>query len=318
MIQGETGTGKELFASAIHNESSRRKNPFVAINCGALPEELLESELFGYEEGSFTGAKKGGKKGIFEQANGGTLFLDEIGDISLKLQTRLLRVLQEMEVRRIGGKKNISVDVRIITATNKNLPELVERGLFREDLYHRIKVLSLELPSLRERTVDIPLLAESFILHEAGYKKSFHPDVLEQLLNAEWKGNVRELKNTILYMLALSEASELKVEDMPKMDGSSSSPVQKGVSCIPFTPKKRKEYVELLKAMKKLHERNENASRLKLVDMLKETATPLTAQQIRTRMEDLQQVGFVRIYRGRKGSELTDAGMQWLASQRSE
>ncbi|WP_162785291.1 sigma 54-interacting transcriptional regulator [Bacillus sp. P14.5] len=216
LIHGETGTGKELFSSAIHNASSRKHDPFLAINCGALPDDLLESELFGYEEGAFTGAVKGGKKGVFEQADGGTLFLDEIGDINLKLQARLLRVLEEMEVRRIGGNKNISVDVRIISATNKNLEELVEAGTFREDLYHRLKVLNLSLPSLRERQGDIKILTDTFILQENGSNKKISSEVLSILENVKWKGNIRELKNTIMYMLAVSEESILTTRDLPK------------------------------------------------------------------------------------------------------
>lgn len=158
LIQGESGTGKELFASSIHNTSPRKNGPFLAVNFSALPEDLVESELFGYEEGAFSGAKKGGRKGLFEQANGGTIFLDEIGDCSLKVQTRLLRVLQEKELLRIGGNKIIPVDVRVIAATNKDLLELIDAGKFREDLYHRLKVLFLQLPVLRERKEDIPLL----------------------------------------------------------------------------------------------------------------------------------------------------------------
>ncbi|MFG6494418.1 sigma 54-interacting transcriptional regulator [Fictibacillus sp. UD] len=162
LIQGESGTGKELFASSIHNESSRRNGPFLAVNCSALSEDLLESELFGYEEGAFTGAKKGGKQGLFEQAEGGTIFLDEIGDISVKLQTRLLRVLQEKELRRVGGTRVLPIDVRVISATNKDLATDIKNGLFREDLYHRLNVLYLKIPALRERKGDIPLLLNHF------------------------------------------------------------------------------------------------------------------------------------------------------------
>jgi len=163
LIEGESGTGKELFASAIHNASGRRNNPFVAINLSALPESLAESELFGYEEGAFTGALKDGKKGLFEQANGGTIFLDEIGDASIKLQTKLLRVLEEKEIMRIGGNKIIPIDVRVIAATNKNLEDLVERGEFRKDLYYRLKVMYIKIPPLRERKDDIKTLFNYFI-----------------------------------------------------------------------------------------------------------------------------------------------------------
>jgi len=200
LIMGETGTGKELFAQGIHNASLRAKHPFVAVNCAALPENLLESELFGYEEGAFTGARKGGKPGLFELAHGGTIFLDEIGEISLKLQSRLLRVLEEREVMRIGGDKIISVNVRILAATNKKLWELVERGEFREDLYYRINVFELHLPPLRERDEDAILLGKHFL-------SKLRPDITEKektkLFNHplfrsyHWPGNIRELKNVI-------------------------------------------------------------------------------------------------------------------------
>lgn len=160
LIYGQTGTGKELFAQSIHNASPRRNYPFIAINCSAIPENLLESELFGYAEGAFTGARKGGKSGFFEQAHGGTLFLDEISEMNIHLQTRLLRVLQEKEVTRIGGDSVINVDVRIIAASNKKLKTLVNQSAFRKDLYYRLNVLSLQIPPLEERREDIPLLLE--------------------------------------------------------------------------------------------------------------------------------------------------------------
>ncbi|MGD6803121.1 sigma-54 interaction domain-containing protein [Rossellomorea aquimaris] len=312
LIHGETGTGKELFSSAIHNESSRKHDPFLAINCGALPDDLLESELFGYEEGAFTGAVKGGKKGVFEQADGGTLFLDEIGDINLKLQARLLRVLEEMEVRRIGGTKNISVDVRIISATNKNLAELVEAGTFREDLYHRLKVLNLNLPSLRERKADIKLLTDTFILQESGSHKKLSSEVLSILENEEWKGNIRELKNTIMYMLAVSEESTLTKNDLPKTGSFSEGAASREQMSLDIPPLRKKEYLALLTAIKVLFAQNENASRQKLKEMLNETRHPLSLQQIRTRMKELQDMGCLEIHKGRKGTEITEKGIEMI------
>ncbi|RIW29263.1 PAS domain-containing protein [Bacillus salacetis] len=311
LIHGETGTGKELFSSAIHNESNRKDEPFLAINCGALPEDLLESELFGYEEGAFTGAVKGGKKGVFEQADGGTLFLDEIGDISLKLQARLLRVLEEMEIRRIGGTKNISVDVRIISATNKPLSDLVAAGTFREDLYHRLKVLTINLPSLQERKEDIPLLAESFILQETGAGKALDSELIHTLNNADWKGNIRELKNTILYMIAVSESGILTVHDLPR---SSSFNQQERSLKVPagISPIRKKEYIALLLEMRKLLSSNQNASREKLREQLADTPTPLSLQQIRTRMKELEDLEWIKIHKGRKGTELTEKGMNMI------
>lgn len=208
LIIGESGTGKELFAQGIHNSSLRSKHPFIAINCAALPENLLESELFGYEEGAFTGARKGGKAGLFELAHGGTIFLDEIGEISPKLQARLLRVLEEREVMRIGGDKIISINIRILAATNKKLWELVERGEFREDLYYRINVFELNIPPLRQRGEDAFLLGKHFLsklrtdLDEKDIEKLLaHP----MFLSYHWPGNIRELRNVIERIAVLYE-----------------------------------------------------------------------------------------------------------------
>lgn len=208
LITGETGTGKELFVQSIHNISPRKKGPFVAINCAALPENLLESELFGYEEGAFTGAKKGGKTGLFELAHGGTIFLDEIGEIPLSLQGRLLRVLQEREVLRVGGDYIFNVDIRVIAATNYNLFEMVKEGKFRKDLYFRLNILDLKLPPLRERKEDIPLLVENFIeymneKHNTNIE-GITESGMELLKNYNWPGNIRELENFTEKMAILS------------------------------------------------------------------------------------------------------------------
>lgn len=199
LIRGESGTGKELFAQSIHNASSRKNRPFVAINCAALPDNILESELFGYVEGAFTGAAKGGKAGFFEIAHRGTLFLDEIGDISTKLQSRLLRVLQEREIIRLGSSAVTPIDVRIIAATNKDLREEVRRGTFREDLYYRLNVLELKLPPIRQRRRDIPCLIQHFL--DLEWEKhvctiqGFTPDAMKRLESYDWPGNIRELRN---------------------------------------------------------------------------------------------------------------------------
>ncbi|ACB83689.1 sigma 54-interacting transcriptional regulator [Natranaerobius thermophilus] len=200
LLTGESGTGKELFARAIHMESPRKDCPFVPLNCAAIPETLMESELFGYEEGAFTGAKKGGKHGLFELANKGTVFLDEIGNLNPQLQVKLLRVLQEREVRRIGGKEEISVDIRVITATNHNLEKLVNEGYFREDLYYRLNVIPIKLPPLRNRKEDIIPLANHILgqmrtNHGGQYQLS--PKSRELLKTYSWPGNVRELENII-------------------------------------------------------------------------------------------------------------------------
>lgn len=217
LLRGESGTGKELFARAIHMESNRCHAPFIAINCAALPETLLESELFGYEEGSFTGASKGGKKGLFEQADSGTLFLDEIGEISPHTQVRLLRVLQENSIRRVGGNKEIPIDVRIIAATHRNLEEMITKGLFREDLYYRLNVIPLRIPPLRERPEDIPLIAQH-IIRKIGNKLN-KPDirmskkVADYLNSQRWPGNVRQLENMLERVINVTEQKEITLEN---------------------------------------------------------------------------------------------------------
>lgn len=196
LIQGESGTGKELFAQSIHNGSTRKTGPFVAVNCAAIPPTLLESELFGYEKGAFTGAQKEGKAGFFELAHLGTLFLDEIGEVSMEVQTRLLRVLQEHKIMRVGGDKIISVDVRIISATNKNLEEEVQKGNFRRDLYYRLNILQLQIPPLRRRLDDINLLAEQFASEYQCTKEDI-AELIPLLKQYHWPGNVRELRNIV-------------------------------------------------------------------------------------------------------------------------
>lgn len=213
LITGESGTGKELFAQGIHSASDRALGPFVAVNCAVLPENLLESEIFGYEKGAFTGAVKEGKPGLFELAHGGTLFLDEIGEVSLQIQALLLRVLQEKTIRRVGGERIIPVDVRIITATNRNLEEEVEKRHFRSDLYYRLNVLTLELPPLRHRLADIPKLVDSFLIEFNDERKQKINTVEKELITLfqqyDWPGNIRELRNTIERMAVLEEGNSL-------------------------------------------------------------------------------------------------------------
>ncbi len=219
LILGESGTGKELFARAIHEASAQSYKAFISINCGAIPESLLESELFGYEEGAFTGARKGGKPGKFELANGGTIFLDEIGNMSLYLQTKLLRVLQEKQIERVGGTEVIPVDVRIVAATNSNLQELVEKGNFREDLYYRLSVIPLVIPPLREREGDIVLLMKYYIER---YSKLLDKNIteidseaLKTCCDYSWPGNIRELINTVEYAVNLEEGNKIKFNSLP-------------------------------------------------------------------------------------------------------
>jgi PAS domain S-box-containing protein len=217
-VSGETGTGKELVAAAIHSESRRGGAPFVPINCGALPEGLIESELFGHVKGAFTGAIRD-KKGRFELADTGTVFLDEVTELSNNMQAKLLRFLQESEFERVGGEKTISVDVRVISATNKNLKEAVKRGKFREDLYYRLNVIPVHLPPLRERKIDIPLLSEHF-LQEARQRYSkknlkISSKAMSLMLDYRWPGNVRELQNAIQYAIVKSNNRLISAADLP-------------------------------------------------------------------------------------------------------
>ena len=220
LIRGESGTGKELFARAIHEESKRSQENFVSINCAAIPAELLESELFGYESGSFTGAKKEGKPGKFEVADKGTIFLDEIGDMPLQLQAKILKFIQDRQFYRVGGVDKIDVDVRIISATNRNLEELIKKKKFREDLYYRLNVIPLHVPPLRDRGNDILLLVDYFIKkfnHKLNKKiKGITKKVEKKLKNYDWPGNVRELENVIEYAINMETSETLTTENLPK------------------------------------------------------------------------------------------------------
>lgn len=230
LITGETGTGKEVFAQSIHKNSKRRDKPMVSINCAAIPKDLLESELFGYEEGAFTGAKKGGKIGKFELSNGGTIFLDEIGDMPLDMQSKILRVLQEKEIERIGSNKSIKIDLRVIAATRKDLDILVNEGKFREDLYYRLNVININVIPLRERKDDIPLFINYF-LNELNYEyktiTSIDDEVLISLQNYSWPGNIRELENTIKSAYASSENMLIELADLPTKTVSFHNPISK-------------------------------------------------------------------------------------------
>lgn len=221
LITGESGTGKELFAHAIHNASKRYLGPFIRINCAAIPDELLESELFGYEEGAFTGAKKGGKKGKFELANGGTILLDEIGDMPIKMQAKLLRVIQEKEIERLGGNVVRNIDVRIIASTNKDLEILVKQGLFREDLYFRLNVMPIKIPPLRERKEDISMLAKKLLVKVSNrlgkYVEGISDDAIKCLESYDWPGNIRELENVIERAVNLLDSDLIiKPEHLPE------------------------------------------------------------------------------------------------------
>lgn len=262
LIHGESGTGKELIARAIHSQSLRAKERFVQVNCAAIPEELIESEFFGHEKGAFTGATEK-KPGKFEQADGGTIFLDEIGDMSLKTQSKVLRVLEEGEVQKVGSSKINKVDVRVIAATNKDLGKEKKEGTFREDLYFRLDVISIYSPSLREKKEDIPLLVEYFskiYAEENNFKvKKFSEDMVEAMMKYPWKGNVRELKNVVERLIIMTEADIIERQDLPeRIRGEIGTylPEAKGIKTL----KEFRELAEKDFILAKLEESNWNIS----------------------------------------------------------
>ena len=253
LINGDTGTGKEIIAQSIHNYSQRCRGPFVAVNCAALPESLLESELFGYECGAFTGARKNGKKGLFEQADKGTIFLDEIGEVSLGMQARLLRVLQQREIMRLGGDRVIPVDVGIIAATHRNLPDLIEKGVFRRDLYYRISILQLRLLPLSDRPEDIPLLVENIAkkLSAKLFKQSlqFSAGAIEVLRRCQWPGNVRELAGVIERLIILKKDTNVTSDDIKKVLDVSDCQAD-GVRMVPKGTMEEIEYAIIMQVLK--------------------------------------------------------------------
>jgi transcriptional regulator with PAS, ATPase and Fis domain len=271
LIVGESGAGKEVVANAIHRLSNRSQGPLIKVNCSAIPETLLESELFGYEPGAFTGAKRHGKPGMFEMAKKGTLFLDEIGDIALPLQAKLLRALQEHEIMRVGGLKPIPVDGRIIAATNKNVVYMVKKGLFREDLFYRLNVVSIEIPPLRERKEDIPLL----VLHccekikkRYQFNKHISSEVLDQFLIYPWPGNVRELENVIERVLVMTEDEEIKVRHLPSCMKRKSVTEEKCASFedLPFKTVMRRTERNLIEGAMRKYGSTRRAARALMMD----------------------------------------------------
>ncbi len=316
LIEGESGTGKELFASSIHNASARRNGPYVAANFSAFPEELMESELFGYEEGAFTGARKGGKRGLFEQADGGSIFLDEIGDISARMQTKLLRVLQEKEIMPLGGNTIKKVDIRVIAATNKNLKEMVHSGQFRADLYFRLKMGCLHLPTLREMTEEIKPLTDYFIKKELGHYIEIEEEIFRVFQKLRWNGNVRELYNTIKYMLAVRQKEKrlclcdlpdthfFEFTGSPNEESFDSAP---DVKCsVPVTP----ELLEILQAISALGEQNKIAGRASIAQYLNYRGKAYTESQVRSRLKRLELQGYLILKKGRSGTILTKKGTE--------
>ena len=299
LIYGESGTGKEILAGAIHNASNRHDGPFLAVNFSALPDELIESELFGYEEGAFTGARRGGKTGLFELANQGTLFLDEIGDTSPKIQSRLLRVLQEKEVLKVGGTKNIPVDVRVVAATNKDLYAMVKKGLFREDLYYRLKKLYIHIPPLRERREDILPIFNHFLIQKNGFDLKLTEEARRILGAYPWPGNVRELESSVEYILAVREGNLIDRSVLSEDLLRTGAPEDDGQDALTAF---------ILKA---IHAHNRNhvlIGRKKLAELSIDAGFSLSEQQMRRALEALQAHNLVQMGRGKVGLRLTEFG----------
>lgn len=323
IILGESGTGKELFVHAIHQLSSSRHGPFLPVNFAGLPESLAESELFGYEEGAFTGARRGGKPGLFELAHNGTLFLDEIGDASLAIQALLLRVLQERQVMRVGGERVIPINVRIIAATNRDLRQLVEEGKFRHDLYYRLYVLPLHIPALRERREDIPLLMNHFV--QKFSRRNLHiPDfIMNRIVAYDWPGNVRELEAAAQYITSVAEEHEVTLEDLPHQFGER-------------TQKTGDQVTDIFSSMKQLTENDDlpffyailtslewaqvnghlGIGRNTIVEYVKQQGVSVTEQEVRNRMATLRRLGFIETGMRRRGSHITDKGKVALGQLR--
>lgn len=319
MIFGESGTGKEVFAQSIHNESPRKMHNFVAVNCAAIPENLLESEMFGYEEGAFTGAKKGGKIGYFELAHNGTLFLDEIAEMPLLMQSKLLRAIEEMKIIKVGSNKIISIDVRIIAATNKNLRDLVESGKFREDLYYRLNVLPLNIPSLRERQEDIMVIAENFI-RSMNKNIKFSPDAKKMMQSHTWRGNIRELRNVIEYIVNLDkyliERDILPFSSHTENINTDSERKNTNINndiIIKFILKEGNKidlYKMILEELEKAYNKKERIGRTKLMNIFEGYGMFYSEQEIRTCLIRLDNYGFILSKKGRIGSIITPSGIK--------
>lgn len=307
LITGESGTGKELLAQSIHNESNRCNQPFIAINCAAMPENLLESELFGYEEGAFTGALKGGKKGLFEQAHNGTIFLDEIGDMPIYLQTKLLRVLQENQVMRVGGESVIDVDVRVIAATNRDLLNMIKEEKFRADLYYRINVLPIHIPPLRERKEDINMMLKHFIDKDI----KINEDVTNIINSYNWPGNIRELRNVAMYINTMAMGNEVLVSDLPhniknvKKDYNKELEYLNDKTCIEKT-------IEVMKCIRNNNIINKSSGRSSIFKDLQEENILISEGEIRHILEILKGIDIIVSNSGRKGSELSTKGLEIL------
>lgn len=325
LLIGETGTGKELFAHSIHNASKRREQNFVAINCGAMPENLLESELFGYEEGAFTGARKGGRTGLFEFAHQGTLFLDEVEGMSPSLQVKLLRVLQEREIMRVGGNQIIHVDVRIVAATNEELEKKVEDGSFRQDLYYRLNTLSVWIPPLRKRGDDIFLLMDKF-RQELGGQFILSEEIRQIFCKYPWRGNIRELHNVVEY-LNFTGHTVITKEDLPPTFQMEWVTEDSGIGSSKGVPRSesilsnsnmenhigmKNAQQQVLEILFLAHQEGRCIGREGILRESAQQGRHLTQIQVRTILRNLEQEGYVTISKGRAGSAITEKGILFL------
>lgn len=315
LILGESGVGKELFAQSIHNYSSRSKKPFVAINFAGIPQSLVESELFGYDEGAFTGAKKGGHLGVFEQTHGGTLFLDEIGDASLNIQARLLRVLEEKKIIRVGGSEAIPVNVRIVAATNKNLVELMKRGKFREDLYYRLNVVPIIIPPLRERKEDIPIIIEEY-LASLTIKIKFDKKLMNFLAEYQWPGNIRQLINTLNYLVTLNKDRDIiylndvnYIKLLLEYDGNNTMSNTTNIiqDLYPYYNNR-----QLLEKILEIISRNNAIGRYALYKNIIKGGIDISEYKLRKILGYLEGKGLVEIGRTKQGTKITSKGTSFL------
>ena len=316
LISGESGTGKEILAQAIHNASSRNNQPFIAINSAAIPENLIESELFGYASGSFTGALKNGKKGLFERANNGTIFLDEIGDMPNHLQSKLLRVLQERQITPVGSDETIDIDVRIIAASHKNPVDMIENGRFRKDLFYRLNVFPLELPALRNRAADIPVLLHEF----TNNRFTFSHNCINLLTSYTWPGNIRELNNVAQYISTIAQDGIVDTNALPYylITGSGTSnkkdniPVFKHERLILDQKVGLKKAVSVLKAIRLLNGINKTAGRKHIIELLTSENLLIKESSLRTILATLKELELINIKKGRKGCYTTEKSDQFI------
>lgn len=317
IIFGESGTGKELIAHSIHSLSPRRDGPFLPVNFAGLPQSLAESELFGYDEGTFTGARRGGKAGLFELAHNGTIFLDEIGDAPMALQALLLRVLQEKHIMRVGGRKVIPINVRVFSATNRDLKQLVEQGTFRQDLYYRLNVLPIRVPTLRERRDDIPVLIEHFLEEISSERIHVSQKVMERLMSHDWPGNVRELVSVIQYLVTVMDGKTITLRDLPGQFDTPDVPIKNTSRFVDHVINLQQhgnlmDFYIMLKCLVESEENGIRVGRGSIMQYCANNQSEISEQQVRKRMEILGQFNYLTSGTRGQGSRVTERGREAL------